>query len=53
MLYEVITRAGKIKISIMAKPKILTIVGPTASGKTHLTIEIAEKLKEQTGKEVA
>ncbi len=36
----------------MAKPKILTIVGPTASGKTHLTIEIAEKLKEQTGKEV-
>ena len=36
----------------MKKPKVLTIIGPTASGKTVLLIKIAEKLRTKSGKEV-
>lgn len=34
------------------KPKVLTIIGPTASGKTALSIQLAEQLKNKTGKDV-
>jgi len=36
----------------MNKPKVFTIIGPTASGKTSLSIELAEKISKQNGKEV-
>lgn len=36
----------------MKKPEVLTIIGPTASGKTALSIIIAEKLRTKTGKDV-
>ncbi len=29
----------------MNKPKVIAIVGPTASGKTALSIEVAKKIK--------
>ncbi len=36
----------------MPLPKVFTIVGPTASGKTGFSIKIAEEIKSKTGKEV-
>ena len=30
----------------MSKPKVIVICGPTASGKTALSIELAKKIKE-------
>jgi tRNA dimethylallyltransferase len=36
----------------MKKPRVLTIIGPTASGKTALSIITAEKLSTKTGKDV-
>lgn len=36
----------------MAKSKVLTIVGPTASGKTAFSIKIAEKISKQLDKHV-
>jgi tRNA dimethylallyltransferase len=34
------------------KPKVIVIVGPTASGKTGFSLHLAEKIKSKTGKEV-
>jgi tRNA dimethylallyltransferase len=34
------------------KTKVLAIIGPTASGKTALSVRLAEKLSEHTGKEI-
>ena len=36
----------------MKKPKVLTIIGPTASGKTELSYRIASEIKHKTGKNV-
>ncbi|MEO8514087.1 MAG: tRNA (adenosine(37)-N6)-dimethylallyltransferase MiaA [Ignavibacteria bacterium] len=36
----------------MQKPKVIVITGPTASGKTPLSLKIAHKIKNKTGKEV-
>jgi tRNA dimethylallyltransferase len=36
----------------MKKPQVLTIVGPTASGKTALSIKLAKQLKTKNGKDV-
>lgn len=36
----------------MNKPKVLVIVGPTASGKTGISIKAAEEIKSKTGKDV-
>jgi len=36
----------------MKKPKILVIIGPTASGKTELSINAAIEIEKQTGKQV-
>ena len=41
-----------IKLSIAKKPKVLTIVGPTASGKTDLSYRIADEIKLKSGKSV-
>lgn len=34
------------------KPKVLTIIGPTGSGKTALAIKLAENLRKKNGKDV-
>lgn len=34
------------------KPKVLLVVGPTASGKTDFSLRIAGKIKSKTGKEI-
>ena len=36
----------------MKKPKVLTIIGPTASGKTELSYRIARELEHKTGKKI-
>lgn len=36
----------------MPKPKVLTIIGPTASGKTEVSIKAAQEIKSKTGKDV-
>jgi len=36
----------------MKNPKVLTIIGPTASGKTSLSVELAEKISSEFNKEV-
>lgn len=36
----------------MKKPKVLVIIGPTASGKTELSINAATEIEKQTGKQV-
>jgi tRNA dimethylallyltransferase len=36
----------------MQKPRILTIIGPTASGKTDISYTIAKSIQEKTGKTV-
>ena len=35
----------------MAKPKVIVICGPTASGKTALSIELAKYVNKQAAKE--
>ena len=36
----------------MAKPKVIVITGPTASGKTALALKTAQNIQDKTGKEV-
>jgi tRNA dimethylallyltransferase len=36
----------------MDKPKVLTIIGPTASGKTDLSYLLADEIKQRTGKDI-
>ncbi|MCC6866395.1 MAG: tRNA (adenosine(37)-N6)-dimethylallyltransferase MiaA [Ignavibacteria bacterium] len=36
----------------MSKPKVIVITGPTASGKTALTINLAKKIRNNSGKSV-
>ena len=41
-----------IRLVTTKRPKVLTIVGPTASGKTDLSYRIADEIKIKSGKSV-
>jgi tRNA dimethylallyltransferase len=43
--------AGKLE-NYVSRPEVFVVTGPTASGKTSLAIQIAQKLKNLTGKEI-